>query len=145
MVHFFDLLDVVLKCKKLKKAFDFKLNVIVQELPGKTIMRLNMSIDLIQQIDLFAQDVKRFLVLLVDAEPLDIVKGSGVAVRPDDRFVYVTGWCSKDIWAIERLDPGVQPGPLGKRPRRGRRLWRNPATAHRLDCAQTHRVRRRRP
>ncbi len=36
--------------------------------------------------------------------PLDIARASGLVVRPDDRFIYVTGWCSDDIWAIARVD-----------------------------------------
>lgn len=71
--------------------------------------------------------------------PLDVVKASGVAVHPKDRQIYVTGWCSKDLWVVERLKPGERPGALGRTPDRGRRLWRNPRTAHLLGCSDTHR------
>ena len=50
---------------------------------------------------------------------LDIWKGSGLVVHPTDRWIYVTGWCSDDIWAIERVPAGgkaSKPGPM--RPRR---------------------------
>ena len=77
---------------------------------------------------------------------LDIVKGSGLAVHPTDRFIYITGWCTKDIWAIERLKPGVAPGPLGPTIRRPA-VFRDPKIAWRLDCpmpAQMYRSWRRR-
>ncbi|MCD6498107.1 MAG: YncE family protein [Deltaproteobacteria bacterium] len=50
---------------------------------------------------------------------LDIWKGSGLAVHPSDHWIYVTGWCSDDIWAVERIglnDKPATPGPM--RPRR---------------------------
>ncbi len=65
--------------------------------------------------------------------PLDVVKASGVAVNPKTGVIYVTGWCTKDLWAIERLRPGAHPGPLGKGIRRGP-LIRDPKIAYRLDC-----------
>ncbi len=64
---------------------------------------------------------------------LDIVKASGVAVHPKTGFIYVTGWCTKDLWAIERIKPGGKPRPLGKGLRRGR-VYRDPKIAYRLDC-----------
>lgn len=45
---------------------------------------------------------------------LNLHKVSGLSVRPDDRFVYVTGFCTHDVWAIERIDEGTAPTrPLG--------------------------------
>jgi YVTN family beta-propeller protein len=41
--------------------------------------------------------------------PLGLHKPSGLAVRADDRFVYVSGFCTHDVWAIERLDDGKHP------------------------------------
>ena len=43
--------------------------------------------------------------------PLGLHKPSGLAVRADDRFVYVSGFCSNDVWAIERIDDGQLPTP----------------------------------
>lgn len=40
---------------------------------------------------------------------LNVHKPSGLAVRADDRFVYVSGFCSNDIWAIERFKDGETP------------------------------------
>lgn len=40
---------------------------------------------------------------------LDLHKVSGLAVRADDRFIYVTGFCTHDVWAIERVAPGQAP------------------------------------
>lgn len=37
---------------------------------------------------------------------LGLHKPSGLSVRADDRFVYVSGFCSNDVWAIERIDDG---------------------------------------
>lgn len=49
----------------------------------------------------------------IDIE-LDLHKPSGLAVRADDRFVYVTGFCTDDVWAIERLAANEHPTlPLG--------------------------------
>ena len=45
---------------------------------------------------------------------LNILKSSGIAVHPDDSFVYITGWCTNDLWAIQRLKPGEEPPPDGK-------------------------------
>lgn len=40
---------------------------------------------------------------------LNVHKPSGLAVRADDEFVYVSGFCSNDIWAIERFRDGETP------------------------------------
>jgi YVTN family beta-propeller protein len=50
---------------------------------------------------------------------LDIWKGSGLAVHPNDKWIYVTGWCSDDVWAVERVAAGKHPSAPGPmRPRR---------------------------
>jgi hypothetical protein len=66
--------------------------------------------------------------------PLDIVKASGLAVHPSDRFVYVTGWCSTDVWAVERIKPGGHPGPLGRPPKRRLRYRRDRVRSWSLGC-----------
>jgi len=38
--------------------------------------------------------------------PLDIVRASGITALANDKFIYVTGWCTDDIWAVQRIDPG---------------------------------------
>jgi YVTN family beta-propeller protein len=47
--------------------------------------------------------------------PLDVLKVSGLAVHPSDDFVYVSGFCTNDVWAIRRIDdgdvPSDSPGP----------------------------------
>lgn len=60
--------------------------------------------------------------------PLNLHKPSGLAVRADDHFVYVSGFCSNDIWAIERFGEGEAPTPV-----------LGPTRKHRpcLDCAST--------
>ncbi len=61
--------------------------------------------------------------------PLDIVRASGITARPDDKFIYVTGWCTDDIWAVQRIEPGESPQtPLGnnlprKADRNSKRDW----------------------
>lgn len=50
---------------------------------------------------------------------LDIWKGSGLVIHPSDKWIYVTGWCSDDVWAIERVGAGEKPSKPGPtRPRR---------------------------
>jgi DNA-binding beta-propeller fold protein YncE len=45
---------------------------------------------------------------------LNLHKPSGLVVRADDRFVFVWGFCTADVWAVERLSPGEPPTlPLG--------------------------------
>jgi len=61
--------------------------------------------------------------------PIDIVRASGITVRPDDKFIYITGWCTDDIWAVQRIEPGESPQtPLGanlprKADRNSKRDW----------------------
>jgi YVTN family beta-propeller protein len=46
--------------------------------------------------------------------PLPTVKSSGLAVSPDDRRIYITGWDSTNLLVIERVMPGdtlTAPGP----------------------------------
>jgi hypothetical protein len=46
--------------------------------------------------------------------PLGLHKPSGLAVRADDRFIYVSGFCTHDVWAVERVDEGQSATlPLG--------------------------------
>jgi YVTN family beta-propeller protein len=44
---------------------------------------------------------------------LNVLKVSGLVVHPNDNFIYITGWCTNDVWAIQRIDPGEEPLPLG--------------------------------
>ena len=37
---------------------------------------------------------------------LNVLRVSGMAVHPSDDFLYATGWCTGDVWAIQRIDPG---------------------------------------
>jgi len=66
--------------------------------------------------------------------PLDLVKGSGVAVHPDDRQIYVTGWCSQDVWAVERIRTYALSLPLGRAAPRRYRYPRDPATRYHEGC-----------
>jgi YVTN family beta-propeller protein len=45
--------------------------------------------------------------------PVPTVKSSGLAVSPDDRRVYLTGWDSINLLVFERLLPGDTPTELG--------------------------------
>lgn len=45
--------------------------------------------------------------------PIPTVKSSGLAVSPDDRRIYVTGWDSINLLVFERLLPGDTPTKLG--------------------------------
>lgn len=61
--------------------------------------------------------------------PLNVLKTSGIGVHPSDGFIYITGWCTYDIWAIQRIDPGDAPLlPLG---------WNKP-NAPCYDCPSTY-------
>lgn len=75
--------------------------------------------------------------------PLDIEKGSGLVVHPKDRMIYVTGWCTNDLWAVERIRAGETPGPLGQAAPRRYRARRDPRTAHDLGCGTPEQIRRR--
>ena len=59
-------------------------------------------------------DLTTWKVLVI---PLPAYKTSGLAVAPDDRRVYLTGWSSRNLMVIDRLMPGEQPaaerGPQG--------------------------------
>jgi YVTN family beta-propeller protein len=47
--------------------------------------------------------------------PLNVLRVSGLTVHPNDGFIYISGWCTNDVWAIQRIDPGQQPVlPLGR-------------------------------
>lgn len=64
---------------------------------------------------------------------LDIWKGSGLVVHPKDRFIYVTGWCSNDVWAIERVDSGKSASPPGPM-RSNRRICRSCKSIRYMGC-----------
>ncbi len=65
---------------------------------------------------------------------LDIVKASGLAVHPTDKRIYVTGWCSTDVWTVQRIKPGATAGPLGPKPKRRRYYRRNKVNPFTLGC-----------
>jgi YVTN family beta-propeller protein len=75
--------------------------------------------------------------------PLDIEKGSGLVVHPKDRKIYVTGWCSNDLWAVERIPAGETPGPLGTAAPRRYPVRRDPRTVHDLGCGTPEQIQRR--
>ena len=65
----------------------------------------------------FTADYRSNGMSLIDLEtwetlqvPLPVYKTSGVTVAHDDGRVYLTGWDSRNLIAIERLQPGVTPG-----------------------------------
>ncbi len=70
----------------------------------------------------YAANFKGSSLSIVDTEtletvelPLNVLRVSGLAVHPDDGFIYISGWCTNDVWAIQRIDPGQEPLlPLGK-------------------------------
>lgn len=70
----------------------------------------------------YAANFKGSSLSVVDTEtfetieiPLNVLRVSGLTVHPDDGFIYISGWCTNDVWAIQRIDPGQQPLlPLGK-------------------------------
>ena len=70
----------------------------------------------------YAANFKGSSLSVVDTEtletveiPLNVLRVSGLTVHPDDGFIYISGWCTNDVWAIQRIDPGQSPMmPLGK-------------------------------
>ncbi len=76
-------------------------------------------------------DTKTRKVVTLD---LDIVKASGLAVHPADKLIYVTGWCTTDVWTVQRLRPGETPGPLGPKPKRHKYYRRKKVNPYTLDC-----------
>ena len=70
----------------------------------------------------YAANFKGSSLSIVDTEtfetveiPLNVLRVSGLTVHPDDGFIYISGWCTNDVWAIQRIDPGQQALlPLGK-------------------------------
>lgn len=76
-------------------------------------------------------DTKTRKVVTLD---LDIVKASGLAVHPNDKLIYVTGWCSTDVWTVQRIRPGDKPGPLGPKPRRRHYYRRSKVNPYTLGC-----------
>jgi YVTN family beta-propeller protein len=81
-----------------------------------------------------ALDIVDTLTLTSEQVPLDLVKGSGLAVHPTDRMIYVTGWCSQDVWAVERITPGAFPRFLGRAAPRRHGYARDPTTAYAEGC-----------
>jgi len=65
---------------------------------------------------------------------LDIVKASGLAVHPNDKLIYVTGWCTSDVWTIQRIGPAENPGPLGTSPGGRRYYRRSKVSPYTLGC-----------
>jgi YVTN family beta-propeller protein len=71
---------------------------------------------------IYAANFKGSSLSIVDTEtfeaieiPLNVLRVSGLTVHPDDGFIYISGWCTNDVWAIQRIDPGQQPLlPLGE-------------------------------
>jgi hypothetical protein len=76
-------------------------------------------------------DTKTRKVAVLD---LDIVKASGLAVHPKDKMIYVTGWCTSDVWAIQRLGPGDTPGPLGPMLKKRHYYRRSKVNPYTLGC-----------
>ena len=37
---------------------------------------------------------------------LNMLRTSGIDVHPNDKFIYISGWCTNDVWAIQRVDEG---------------------------------------
>lgn len=64
---------------------------------------------------------------------LDIWKGSGLVVHPTDSFIYVTGWCSNDVWAVERVDSGKNPSNPGPM-RSNRKICRSCKSIRFMGC-----------
>ena len=70
----------------------------------------------------YAANFKASSLSIIDTEtfetvevPLNVLRVSGLTVHPDDGFIYISGWCTNDVWAIQRIDPGQQPLlPLGE-------------------------------
>lgn len=54
--------------------------------------------------------------------PLPVWRASGLAVAPDDRRIYVTGWDSRNLVVVERWLPGDVPGPLSPKQTEGKCL-----------------------
>jgi DNA-binding beta-propeller fold protein YncE len=46
---------------------------------------------------------------------LNILRSSGIDVHPSDSFIYISGWCTNDVWAIQRIDEGEElVEPMGR-------------------------------
>lgn len=83
-----------------------KPKTIIESTDGKFLYAANYAGHSMSIIDTATWETKEL--------PLDIVPASGITARQDDRFIYVTGWCTDDIWAVQRIDPGQGPQmPLG--------------------------------
>lgn len=83
-----------------------KPKTIIESTDGKFLYTANYAGHSMSIIDTATWETKEL--------PLDIVRASGITARQDDRFIYVTGWCTDDLWAVQRIDPGQSPQtPLG--------------------------------
>jgi len=83
-----------------------KPKTIIESTDGKFIYTANYTGHSMNIIDTATWESKEL--------PLDIVRASGITARQDDKFIYVTGWCTDDIWAVQRIDPGQsEQTPLG--------------------------------
>ncbi|PKN26772.1 MAG: hypothetical protein CVU65_04570 [Deltaproteobacteria bacterium HGW-Deltaproteobacteria-22] len=71
---------------------------IIESTDGKFIYTANYTGHSMNIIDTATWESKEL--------PLDIVRASGITALPNDKFIYVTGWCTDDIWAVQRIDPG---------------------------------------
>ena len=66
---------------------------------------------------------------------LPVVRTSGLVVRPDDKFIYITGWCTDDVWAVQRINPGeTAQKPLGNGYKKFRRRGCRKCHYKFLDC-----------
>ncbi|MBU1240290.1 YncE family protein [Myxococcota bacterium] len=67
--------------------------------------------------------------------PLPVVRTSGLVVRPDDKFIYITGWCTDDIWAVQRINAGeTAQTPMGNNYNKFRRKGCRKCKLKFLDC-----------
>ena len=71
---------------------------------------------------LYSSDYRGHSLSIVDTQTfetvrmkLNILRSSGIDVHPNDGFIYISGWCTNDVWAIQRVNPGEAATlPLGK-------------------------------
>ena len=65
---------------------------------------------------LYSSDYRGHSLSIVDTQTfetvrmkLNILRSSGIDVHPNDGFIYISGWCTNDVWAIQRVNPGRRP------------------------------------
>ena len=67
---------------------------------------------------------------------LDVYKTSGLAVHPNDHTIYITSWCSDEVFVVRRFDEGEEvTRPTAKHPQR--HLCRECPSAL-MDCPRGH-------